>query len=249
MSNRTTRGQVESQMLENHVLNVYNTYGARLIEGHGALATKNESVNISTTVPPNTIVIFLAKPGVCMYSRAGRVIANEFFRTNAGLRTFFKGGGSTLHHAANSQTRTYMAGQQIPSIYLTFKDAVYPSIGYVWKLPLKRERVINNANMLNERTPNSTEVHNNITHGNSYLLASVLRILGPGVYIVNACLAPGNIKNNSRTGINAPRGGGWGGSKQSGASNEKRRYAPLLTPVRPPRPGSFKSTTLPRVNK
>ena len=250
MSNRTTRGELAAQNLEKHVIDIYHRHGARLIEGHGSLATLQQSVNVTTTVPDDTVVILMSKPGVCMYSGSGRIIANEFFKTNTGLRTFFKGGGGTrLHHAANSQTRTFITGQKIPSVFITFKDEVYPSVGYVWKLPLTRRRAVHLNNMLQEPSPARSEVFTEIPHGGSYLLASVLRILGPGVYILNVCLAPGDITNNRFTGVNAPVKG-WGGSKAAMASPEGRRYKDFMKPVRPPRPGSagIKSTLLPMPN-
>lgn len=250
MSNRVTRGQVNAQNIETRVLGVYKKHGARLVESHGSLATRTQTKNVATIVPDDTVVILMVKPGECMYSGAGRLIADEFFKSNTGLRSFFKGGGGTKwHHVANSQSRTFLAGQKIPSIFLTFKDATYPSLGYVWKLPMTRSKTVSLDNMLHEPAPARSEIYTGVTHGNSYLLSSVLRILGPGVYIVTACLPPGNINNNRLTGVSAPRKN-WGGSQPAARSKERTRYGPYTKPLRPPRPGSVsaRTTTLPGPN-
>lgn len=251
MSNRVTRGQATSKNLEERIISTYKKYGAKLVEAHGALATENETVNISHEVPPNTIVMLMATPGRCMYISAGRMVASEFFTTNNGLTTFFKSGeGSGWHHAADILSRTFFPGEQMPNISLTFFDKHYPSFGYVWKLPIKRrDRSALAANLAREPPPARSEIYTNINHGNNsrLLLSTVMSRLGPGVYIINACLPPGDYKNLKHTGSNVPAKG-WNGISRtmSTRTREHMRYSPYIRgQVRPPRPGSAYKTALP----
>ena len=251
MSNRVTRGQATSRNLEERIIATYKKYGAKLVEAHGALAT--ETVNISHEVPPNTIVMLMATPGRCMYISAGRMVASEFFTTNNGLTRFFKSGeGSGWHHAADILSRTFFPGEQMPNISLTFFDKTYPSFGYVWKLPIqRRDRSSLHENLAREPPPARSEIYTNINHGNTsrLLLSTVLSRLGPGVYIINACLPPGNYKNMKYTGSNVPAKG-WNDITRtmSTRTREHVRYSPYIRgQVRPPRPGSAYKTTLPSV--
>lgn len=251
MSNRVTRGQTTSQNLEARIINTYKSYGAKLVEAHGALATENETVNISHEVPPNTIVMLMATPGRCMYISAGRMVASEFFTTNNGIISFFKSGeGTGWHHAEDILSRTFFPGERMPNISLTFFDKHYPSFGYVWKLPIqRRDRSALAANLAREPPPARSEIYTNINHGNSsrLLLSTVLSRLGPGVYIINACLPPGDYKHINFTGSNVPAKG-WSGIPRtmSTRTREHVRYSPYIRgQVRPPRPGSKYKTQLP----
>lgn len=251
MSHRVTRGQTTSQNLEARIISTYRSYGAKLVEAHGALATKNETANISHEVPPNTIVMLMATPGRCMYISAGRLVASEFFTTNNGLTRFFKSGeGTEWHHVSDILSRTFFPGEQMPNISLTFFDKHYPSFGYVWKLPIqRRDRSALAENLAREPPPARSEIYTNINHGNSstLLLSTVLSRLGPGVYIINACLPPGNYKHINFTGSNVPAGG-WSGISRtmSTRTREHMRYSPYIRgKVRPPRPGSAYKTVLP----
>lgn len=251
MSHRVTRGQTTSQNLEARIISTYRSYGAKLVEAHGALATKNETANISHEVPPNTIVMLMATPGRCMYISAGRLVASEFFTTNNGLTRFFKSGeGTEWHHVSDILSRTFFPGEQMPNISLTFFDKHYPSFGYVWKLPIqRRDRSALAENLAREPPPARSEIYTNINHGNSstLLLSTVLSRLGPGVYIINACLPPGNYKHINFTGSNVPAGG-WSGISRtmSTRTREHMRYSPYIRrQVRPPRPGSAYKTVLP----
>jgi hypothetical protein len=251
MSNRVTRGQATSRNLEERIIATYKKYGAKLVEAHGALATESETVNISHKVPPNTIVMLMATPGRCMYISAGRMVASEFFTNNNGLTTFFKSGeGTGWHHTADILSRTFFPGEQMPNISLVFFDKHYPSFGYVWKLPIqRRDRSTLHANLAREPPPARSEIYTNINHGNSsrLLLSTVLSRLGPGVYIINACLPPGNYKHMNFTGSNVPAEG-WNGITRtmSTRTREHVRYSPYIRgQVRPPRPGSTYKTYLP----
>lgn len=251
MSHRVTRGQTTSQNLEARIISTYRSYGAKLVEAHGALATKNETANISHEVPPNTIVMLMATPGRCMYISAGRLVASEFFTTNNGLTRFFKSGeGTEWHHVSDILSRTFFPGEQMPNISLTFFDKHYPSFGYVWKLPIqRRDRSALAENLAREPPPARSEIYTNINHGNSstLLLSTVLSRLGPGVYIINACLPPGDYKHINFTGSNVPAGG-WSGISRtmSTRTREHMRYSPYIRrQVRPPRPGSAYKTVLP----
>jgi len=250
MSNRVTRGQTTSQNLEAKIISTYEKYGCKLVEAHGSLATINEVANISSEVPGNTIVMFMATPGRCMYISAGRMVASEFFTTNSGLKTFFKSGERRgWHHTSDILSRTFFPGEKMPNVSLTFFDKDYPSFGYVWRLPLeRRNRSSLAANLAREPPPARSEIYTNINHGNSRLLLStVLRRLGPGVYIINACLPPGDYKHINHTGSNVPASG-WSGIKRkmSTRTREHIRYSPYIRgKVRPPKPGSAYRTFLP----
>jgi hypothetical protein len=251
MSNRVTRGQKTSQNLEERIIATYKKYGAKLVEAHGALSTENNAPNISHEVPPNTIVMLMATPGRCMYISAGRMVASEFFTSNNGLTTFFKSGeGTGWHHVSDILSRTFFPGEQMPNITLTFFDKYYPSFGYVWKLPIqRRDRSTLHANLAREPAPARSEIYTNINHGNNsqLLLSTVLSRLGPGVYIINACLPPGNYKNMNFTGSNVPASG-WNGITRtmSTFTREHKRFIPFIRGrPRPPRPGSAYKTALP----
>ena len=251
MSNRVTRGQATSTNLEERIIATYKKYGAKLVEAHGALATRNVAPNISHEVPPNTIVMLMATPGRCMYISAGRMIASDFFTTNNGLITFFKSGeGNAYHHVSDILSRTFFPGEQLPNISLTFFDKYYPSFGYVWRLPIqRRDRSTLHANLAREPAPARSEIYTNINHGNNsqLLLSTVLSRLGPGVYIINACLPPGNYKHMNFTGSNVPEEG-WNGITRtmSTRTREHKRFIPFIyRRPRPPKPGTTHKTYLP----
>jgi hypothetical protein len=250
MSNRVTRGQTTSKNLEQRIIDTYNRYGAKLVEAHGALATEYETVNISYEVPENTVVMLMATPGRCMYISAGRMIASEFFTNNNGLMRFFKSGeGTGWHHTADILSRTFFPGEKMPNISLSFFDKRFPSFGYVWKLPIqRRNRSTLETNLSREPPPARSEIYTNINHASNsrLLLSTVLSRLGPGVYIINACLPPGNYKNMRYTGSNVPKAG-WNGIRRtmSTRTREHIRYSPYIRgQVRPPRPGSSSKTFL-----
>jgi hypothetical protein len=243
-----TRGAKKSEELENKIVLTYTRFGAKLIEAHGRFAVENEN-NISWKVPKNTVIILLAKPGRCMFIGAGRILAEKYFRSNNKIVHFFRGeGGKTGLHHGEILSRTFFEDEMCPSVLLDFNDEKHPSFGYVWKLPLSRTRTVTGNNLPHEPPPLRSEIYNQINHGSSLLLKSVVSRLGKGVYIVNACLPPGNFRN--LTGSNAPRAG-WEGEMPRGptGTRERFRYAPYINRQhRPPKPGTRGKTYIPPEN-
>jgi hypothetical protein len=197
----STRGAEEARRRENKIINTYNRVGGALIEGHGALVNLNQVPE--KEVPPDTVIIFLAKFGQCMFIEGGRLIQNRYFRSNNGLKNFFRGAGAEegLHHA-NILGRTRFEGQMYPDISITMKDKKFKSFGYIWKLPLQRARAVTTNDLLGENRPRVGEVRSPYNRG-SYKLSELIDRLGPGVYIVNTCLVIPNY-NPSALPTNAP---------------------------------------------
>jgi hypothetical protein len=248
-----TRGARTSKNLEDKIISTYSKFGAKLIEAHGSLATENQNSNISWTVPKNTVIIFLAKPGRCMYIGAGRIVAEQYFKSNNKIKNFFRGRAGTegLHHG-EILSRTFFEDEKCPSVSLTFNDKSFPSFGYVWKLPLTRQRTVMGVNLELEPAPLRSEIYNSIPHGSSLLLKTVVNRLGQGVYIVNACLPPGNYKSLEFIGTNAPAVAGWEGGRARAPTGTRNRfrYAPYINKShRPPKPGSRTKTQLPPGNQ
>ena len=243
-----TRGARVSAELEERIVKTYRRFGAKLVEAHGRLSTNNNNNSISWTVPKGTVVILLAKPGRCMFISAGRILAEQYFGSNNKLVNFFRGeaGASGVHHG-EILSRTFFEGEDCPQVSLEFKDAKYPSFGYVWRLPITRKRTTTGSNLEREPPPLRSEIYNKINHGSELLLRTVVNTLGKGVYIVNACLPPGNFKSINFTGMNAPRAG-WEGERGRAPSGtrERFRYAPYINRQhRPPKPGTRGRTYLP----
>ena len=197
-----TRGTRVAADLEEKIVLTHRRFGSKLVEAHGRFAVENENA-ISWKVPKNTVIILLAKPGRCMFIGAGRILAEKYFRSNNKIVNFFRGeaGKTGLHHG-EILSRTFFEGEMCPSVLLDFDDEKYPSFGYVWKLPLMRARTVSGTNLTREPAPLKSEIYNQINHKSSLLLKSVVSRLGKGVYIVNACLPPGNARNV--IGSNAP---------------------------------------------
>jgi hypothetical protein len=244
-----TRGIKRSENLEDEIVEIYTRFGARLVEAHGSLATANENKNISWTVPKDTVVIFLAKPGRCMFIGAGRILAEKYFKSHANLLRFFVGsaGREGIHHG-EILSRTFFEGDKCPSVSLVFKHSTFPSFGYVWKLPLSRTRTVTEENLELEPPPLRSEVYTQVKHGSSLLLKTVIQRLGKGVYIVNACLPPGNFKTNEGGGTNAPNKptNNWPSARQSSRTREHVRYTHFIKKsIRPPKAGTPRKTHLP----
>jgi hypothetical protein len=151
---------------------------------------------------------------------------------------------------ADILSRTFFPGEKMPNVTLTFFDKHFPSFGYVWKLPIRgRNRSSRETNLSREPPPARSEIYTSINHTSNsrLLLSTVLGNLGPGVYIINACLPPGDYKNIKYSGSNVPATG-WSGVRRtlSSRTREHIRYSPYIRgQVRPPRPGSSTRTFLP----
>jgi hypothetical protein len=243
-----TRGAQEAHMRENKIVNTYRRLGGALIEGHGALVNMN-SVPLKD-VPPDTVIIFLAKFGQCMYIEAGRLVANRYFKNNSGLERFFRGAGAEegLHHA-NILNRTRFEGQKYPDIEVSLRDKSYKSFGYIWKLPLGRTRAMTGEDLLAENRPRVGEVREPFNR-RTYKLSTLLDRLGPGVYIVNTCLVIPNY-NPKRLPSNAPVVS-WGGTRTvlpPGGSRIMRRIRPHIAATSFARPGVRRRTWLPEASR
>ena len=238
-----TRGAEEARTRENKIVNTYNRLGGALIEGHGSLVTLNQAPE--KVVPPDTVIIFLSKFGQCMFIEAGRLLQNRYFRSNNNIKRFFRGAGAEegLHHA-NILGRARFEGQKYPDISITMRDKNYKSMGYIWKLPLGRKRAMTHYDLMSENRPRVGEVRSPYNRG-TYKLSELIERLGPGVYIVNACLVVPNY-NPKRLPVNAPVRE-WRGTRSllpPGGSVYMRRIRQHVTaPFY--RPGTIRRTWLP----
>ena len=191
-----TRGLTQAVRRERFVEYIFRKYpkGAKLIECHGGLS-RNVSPRYAQ-VPEDTIIIFLSNFGQCMAIERGRHLANEYFTSRKGLLRFFRGeAGFARTHHGEIASRTFLPKEEYPNAWLQFYDATIPDYGHVWKLPLKYKRP-EDANELRTRTRAVTgeNVYTNIPRerNSAMTLQDVINKLGPGVYIVNACLVPVN---------------------------------------------------------
>ena len=242
MSAPWTRGLKTSQELETKIIRTWKKYGARWVEGHGVLAGFTNTV--TKLVPPKTVIIFLAEPGKCMYISAGRKMAALYFQSDQTLENFFKGeaGRAGIHHG-NILSRTFFEGQPYPNMSVLFRNKNFPGFGYVRKLPLRRDIAENNLNLRFEKPPERGDIYNAIKKGNNLTLESIMNILGPGVYIVSACLPPPDYKAN-RLPMNSPKG--RTGPSTVGLRRLRHVFSAPRASVRAPKPGTLKKTHTPK---
>lgn len=220
-----TRGQVAvNQNLTRKaqaVIRIYNRVkrmkknprgGAILLDAHGSLgAATNRSASKFAVVPDNTVVIFLSRFGMCASMTHLRAFENKYFTSEAGIKRFLSGHAASLgEHFGNAGLRTYLPGQEYPNANLEFFDSNYKDLGYAWKLPkpVSHELVLEHKNLI--KAPQAQDVYTSIGHSPhaKYFLDNVIRILGPGVYIVSSCLIPYNQLRNTNLAFNAPRNTG-----------------------------------------
>jgi hypothetical protein len=192
----TTRGLTQAVRRERFVEYIFRKYtkGAKLIECHGGLS-RQVSPRYAQ-VPEDTVIIFLSNFGQCMSIEHGRHLSNEYFTSRKRLLRFFRGeaGYARVHHGEIA-SRTFLPNEEYPNAWLQFYDATIPDFGHVWKLPLRYKRA-EESNELRTRTRTVTgeNVYTNIprAQNSNMTLQDVINKLGPGVYIVNACLVPVN---------------------------------------------------------
>jgi hypothetical protein len=252
----STRGLVASQIIEQQILNAHQQYGTKLVEGHGVLVPLNQPV--TKPVPKDTIIIFLSEPGKCMWIHAGRVLARRYFMSNNSLRNFFMGGGGAqgVHHG-EILSRTFVPGQEYPNMIVEFHDNEFPGFGWVRKLPLTRNLAENANNMRKEGPPERGEIYNRINHGPhaSYYLSQILTYLGPGVYIINACMPAPNFRRN-RLPVTSATWNLYAGNKLTrtgpvtkGLRRLRKVFPRTATPARTPKPGTPRRTWTPEVRR
>jgi len=238
-----TRGLTEAIRRERFVEYIFRKYpkGAKLIECHGGLTRKVSP--IYAEVPEDTVIIFLSNFGQCMAIERGRHLSNEYFTSRKRLLRFFRGeaGYARVHHGEIA-SRTFLPNEEYPNAWLQFYDPSIPDYGHVWKLPLKYKKA-EEINQLRATTRAVTgeNVYTNIPRAknSTMTLQNVVSKLGPGVYIVNACLMPinqgtlpvGKIPFNLPVGIPERRVG-------VARTRNARAYAKTIYRPRPPRPGT-----------
>jgi hypothetical protein len=175
----------------------------------------------------------------------GRHLSNEYFTSRKGLLRFFRGeaGFARVHHGEIA-SRTFLPNEEYPNAWLSFYDAALPDYGHVWKLPLKYKRAeTTNELKLPRRVVTGNDVYTNIprSKNSNMTLQDVINKLGPGVYIVNACLVPVNQGNLplGRLPFNLPVGQP---ERRMGVARTRnaRAYAKTIygPSPRPPRPGT-----------
>jgi hypothetical protein len=241
---RTTRLLSRYKAREDNVVRLFRQNGAKLIDCHGGLDQSLPENKRFEVVPENTAIIFLSQFGTCMGITIGRQLGNEWFTSKEKLEKFFRGeaGKKGIHHGEIA-SRTMLPGEMYPNALLEFEDKERPDMGYVWKLPLSGVRY-ENANQLRRAfPPSANKIYSSILHGYSYYLKEVIDILGPGVYIVAACLIPhnqakwpvGKIPFNIPAAYSARRG--------PRVTKGSLAYKNLIFGKKPPlRPGSTRKT-------
>ena len=241
-----TRGETNAQRKEREIIRIYEGAknnqgkgGAKLIEAHGALRTTNNNSNYKD-VPEDTVIIFLSQFGQCMALMGQRRLANEYFRSDAGLRRFFKGeaGMAGLHHG-EILSRTKFHGQKYPDVYLEFKDKNNPGFGWVWSLPISHMRPDNFGHV-----PIGNQVIKGNIHGESMYLSELIERLGKGVYIVSSCLVAQNqvISNYSKIPYNLPPQ--YRARPAKRGTRNAAAFAESIFKKQPLRPGSFARRTV-----
>ena len=236
-----TRLETAAQNKESKIIRIYEGAknsngrgGAKLIEAHGVLPAGG----IYKDVPEDTVIIFLSQFGQCMSLMGQRRLANEYFRSDAGLRRFFKGeaGMAGLHHG-EILSRTRFPGQKYPDVSLEFKDKNNPGFGWVWSLPIPHKRPDNFGHV-----PIGNQVINGNIHGGTMYLSELIERLGEGVYIVSSCLVAQNqvISNFSKIPYNLPKPYRARPAKRSRTA---MAYAGNIFKKAPLRPGSFARRT------
>lgn len=168
---------------EKHILDVYQKHQAKLIDAHGVLTGTKE------IVPPDTVLMFLSEPGYCMLLAAGRSVARDFFQSKSNLIKFFKSGNNRRNykHVSDILKRTHFEGEQYLDLSLEMKDPGIKGLGFIKKLPLRRQQYVSNYQYKHDITPTFAETTGPLFHGKNVKLSSVLKLGGPGVYIVSAC--------------------------------------------------------------
>ena len=161
---RITRGEFIALVKEETIVDTFNKYGAKLVDAHGGLLHANVSqTNRFKEVPEDVVIIFLSAFGQCMSISAGRALGNLYFRTIKGLKEFFRGeGGKAEVHHGEILSRTRFPGQKYPDVELQFFDARIPSMGFVWRLPLKYDRTTNISKLNVNIPPRTNLIYNNI---------------------------------------------------------------------------------------
>jgi hypothetical protein len=186
--NRNTKGAITGALFSK---------GAYLVNAHGMLASPNK---IQKTVPPNTVIYFLANPGYCLNIPTTLGIQNEFFTNKQKLYNFLYRAGnsvkkrrtSNITHVHNINTRIKTPGQTYLDMYVdVIPDKRWATMGYIKKLPTKPSHVI----------PSFTNVVP--LPSGRYLLSNLLknRFSNGGVFIISACRA---IPHNVSTRFNEP---------------------------------------------
>ena len=240
-----TRLEKKAQTKEGEIIRIYEGAknsngrgGAKLIEAHGMLPAGG----VYKDVPEDTVIIFLSQFGQCMSLMGQRRLANEYFRSDAGLRRFFKGeaGMAGVHHG-EILSRTRFPGQKYPDVSLAFKNNNNPGFGWVWSLPIPHKRPDNFGHMpIGNQVINKT-INGNI-HGKEMYLSDLIERLGEGVYIVGSCLVAQNqvISNFSKIPYNLPKPYRARPAKRSRTA---LAYAGNIFKKAPLRPGSFARRT------
>ena len=248
-----TRGEINALRKENEIIRIYAggidangvehpAYGAKLVEAHGALRRTNNNNSNYKTVPKDTVIIFLSQFGQCMALTGARTLANEYFRSDAGMMRFFRGkAGMAGRHHGEILSRTKFYGQKYPDVYLEFYDEepTRKGFGWVWSLPTTYKLPEN----FSPHVPRGNQVINQSIHGEAMRLSEVIARLGKGVYIVSSCLVAQNqvISNYTKIPYNLP--------PQYRAQPAKRRtrnaaaFAESIFKKQPLRPGSFARRT------
>ena len=216
------------------ITRAFFTKGAYLVNAHGLLASPNK---IQKTVPPNTVIYFLANPGYCLNIPTTLGIQNEFFTNKQKMYNFLYRAGNAVNkkrnrnitHVHNVNTRLKVPGDKYLNMYVNIvPDKKWATMGYIKKLPTKPSHVIPNfKNVVPLRK-------------GRYLLSDLLekQFSHGGVFIISACRAiPYNKTNRfEEPGMEMTqpaRGTAWTNAITTGEGEFKRRIKGRAATMRP----------------
>ena len=192
---------------EARILDVYQRHQAKLIDAHGVLTGTKE------IVPPDTVLMFLSEPGYCMLLAAGRSVSRDFFQSKQNLEKFFKSGGNKRNykHVSDILKRTHFEGEQYLDLSLEMIDTGIKGLGFIKKLPLRRQQYVLNYQYKHDITPTFAETTGPLLHGKTVKLSTILKLAGPGVYIISACRVSKfeATKSSNKLPTNLPHNSSW----------------------------------------
>lgn len=215
-------------------INIYKKHGAKLINAHGTM------LNNIKNVPANTVLMFLTNPGYCTALPLARQVYHNHFETRHNLEKFLKGNVKKNEiHVSNIRNRTHLPFDHYRNMTLTFNDKRFKSLAYVRKLPLTTQQYISEIPELNRNKPPTfaETAGPPIKRGTKTKLSDILKIVGPGVYIIASCRRTLQNKNLKRVPTNLSSIEGWPYEKPIHPTDPSLRRK--LNTLKSKHPGSF----------
>ena len=200
---RTAKESLEGfKMRSKYLVDTFKMYGAHLIEGHGKYPLYKRSdyhkgyvLKRPDKVPVQwgKAVVYLAEPGKCMWITTGRQLGARYFGSEKGIIDFLSGKAELegVHHADISR-KSFVPGDGYLDSTVSLRPLkTQPSFGFVWKLPIKFDRVESNKYLPRNIRPRQEDVLS--LPRKTTWVSDIVRDGPPGVYIVSSCLDAGPI--------------------------------------------------------